>query len=134
MKGINDTTKREEVVDIFKRGKFELLALTKTKLKGEGEVSWVEVNVISSGIQKMERAREGVAVLLVDVWHSAVVKDGCVSPRLYFSVLNSSFQGLKFLWWWGTAPMKQRVESAREVYGSVRAGGRTQRACDGATR
>ena len=31
--GINDTTKREEVVDIFKEEKFELFALTETKLK-----------------------------------------------------------------------------------------------------
>ena len=31
--------KREVVVDIFKEGKFELLALTETKLKGKGEVS-----------------------------------------------------------------------------------------------
>ena len=39
MRGINDTTKREEVMDISKEGKFELLALTETKLKGKGEVS-----------------------------------------------------------------------------------------------
>ena len=30
----------------------------------------------------MERAREGVAVLLNDVWHSAVVKCGYVSSRI----------------------------------------------------
>ena len=30
----------------------------------------------------MERTREGVAVLLSNVWHSAVVKHGCVSPRI----------------------------------------------------
>ena len=30
----------------------------------------------------MERAREGVAVLLNNVWHSAVVKYGCVSSRI----------------------------------------------------
>ena len=39
VKGINDTTKREDVVNIFKEGKFELLALTETKLKWKGEVS-----------------------------------------------------------------------------------------------
>ena len=33
VRGINDTTKREEVVDIFKKGKLDLLALTETKLK-----------------------------------------------------------------------------------------------------
>ena len=44
----------------------------------------------------MERAREGVAVLLNDVWHSAVVNLGVLA--LEFSLLNSSFQGLKFVW------------------------------------
>ena len=77
MRGINDTTKREQVVDIFQKGKFDLLALTETKLKGEGEVSWVGVNGIISGAEEVERAREGVAVLLSDVWHSAVVTHGC---------------------------------------------------------
>ena len=36
---INGTTKKEEV-NIFKEGKFELLALTETILKRKGEVSW----------------------------------------------------------------------------------------------
>ena len=75
MRGINDTTKREEVVGIFKEGKFELLAL---KLKEKGGVSWSGVNVIFAGVQEMERAREGVAVLLND----AVAKSGCVSSRI----------------------------------------------------
>ena len=82
MRGINDTTKREEVVDIFKKENFELLALTETKLKGEGEVSWCKVNGIISGVQEMERARKGVSILLNDVWHSAVLKSGCVSSRV----------------------------------------------------
>ena len=59
MRGINDTSKREEVVDIFKEGKFELLALIQTKLKGKGGVSWFGVNIIIAGVQEMERAREG---------------------------------------------------------------------------
>ena len=45
MRGINDTTKRGEVVDIFKKGKFDLLALMETKLKeiereGRGIMIW----------------------------------------------------------------------------------------------
>ena len=67
---------------IFKKGKFEFLALTETKLKGKGEVSWSGVNVIFTGVHEMGRAREGVAVLLNDVWHSAVVKYGCVDSRI----------------------------------------------------
>ena len=78
MRGINDTAKREEVVETFKKGKLELLDLTETKLKGKGELSWCEVNGIISGVQEMERAREGVAILLSEVWHSALVKSGCV--------------------------------------------------------
>ena len=38
--------KREEVVDVFRKGKFELLAWTETKLKGNEEVSWCGVNGI----------------------------------------------------------------------------------------
>ena len=30
----------------------------------------------------MERAREGVAVLLNDVWHSAMIDFGCISSRI----------------------------------------------------
>ena len=30
----------------------------------------------------MERAREGVAVMLNNVWHGAVAKSGCVSSRI----------------------------------------------------
>ena len=51
----------------MKKGKFELFALTETKLKGKGEVSWSGVNVIFTGVHEMERAMEGVAVLLNDV-------------------------------------------------------------------
>ena len=63
-RGINGLAKREEVVDVFRTGKFELLALTETKLKGNGEISWCGVNGITSGVQEMERARKGVDVLL----------------------------------------------------------------------
>ena len=59
-------------MDVFREGKFELLALTTTKLKGNGEVSWCGVNGNIAGVQEMERAREGVTILL-NVWHSAVV-------------------------------------------------------------
>ena len=48
----------------FKEGKFKFLALTETKLRGKEEVSWSGVNVIITGAQEMERAREGVAILL----------------------------------------------------------------------
>ena len=54
----------------------------KTKLIGNGEVSWCEVNCNIASVQEMERGREGVPILLNDVWHSQVVDFGCVSSRI----------------------------------------------------
>ena len=73
VRGINDTTKREEVSDVFREGKLKLLALFETKLKGSREISWYGVNGVISGVEKLERVREGMAILLNDVWHCAVV-------------------------------------------------------------
>ena len=47
--------------------------MTKTKLKGKWEVSWCEVNGIIADVQEIERAREGVAVLMNNEWHSVVI-------------------------------------------------------------
>ena len=52
--------------DVFREEKFELLALTGTKLKGNGEASWCGVNGIISGVHEMKRTRERVAILLND--------------------------------------------------------------------
>ena len=76
------------VVDVFREGKLELLVLTKTKLKGNGAVSWCGVNGIIAGVQEMERGRKGVAILLNDVWHSVVVDFGCVSSRILWIKFN----------------------------------------------
>ena len=82
VRGINWTAKREEVVDVFRKERFEYLALIETKLKGNREVSWCGVNGIIASVQEMERDREKVAILLKDVWHSAVIDVGCVSFRI----------------------------------------------------
>ena len=56
-----------------KKGNFELFGLTETKLKRNGEVLWCGVNGIIASVQEMERAREGVVILLNHVWQNAVV-------------------------------------------------------------
>ena len=38
------------MVHDFRKGKFELLALSETKLRGNGEVSWCGVNGIIVGV------------------------------------------------------------------------------------
>ena len=40
------------------------------------------VKVIFAGVQEMVIVRERMAILLNDVWHSAVVKYGCDSSRI----------------------------------------------------
>ena len=70
------------MVNVFRKGRFEFLALTLSKLKGNGEVSWFGVNGTTTDIQEMERAREGVAIQLNDVWHNAVIDFGCVSSKI----------------------------------------------------
>ena len=61
------------MVNVFRKRKVELLALTETKLKENEDVSWYGLNDVIACIQEMERAREGVDILLKDAWHSAVV-------------------------------------------------------------
>ena len=70
-------------MDVSREGKFELLSLTETKLKGNGEVSWRGVNGIIAGVQEMKRAREEAGILLNDVWQRAVIDFGCVSSRVF---------------------------------------------------
>ena len=70
------------MVDVFREGKFDLPALTDTKLRGNIEVSWCGVNSIIDDVQEMERASGGVSIILNDVWHSAVVDFGCPRFRI----------------------------------------------------
>ena len=84
-------------------------------MKGEGEVSWCEGNGIISGVQEMERAREGVAVLLSDVWHRSVVKSRYVSSRILWIKLK--FSRVKVCVVVGYGPMKEMVKKEMEIHG-----------------
>ena len=59
-------------------------------MKGNGEVSWCGVNSIIASVQEMERTGEGVAIVLNDAWHSAVIDFGCVSSRILWIKLKFS--------------------------------------------
>ena len=56
--------------------------LERKSSNGNGKVLWCGENGIIASVQKMERAREGVAILLNHVWHRAVIEFGCVSSRI----------------------------------------------------
>ena len=55
--------KKDEIVKIFLRRRFDVCALSETKLKGKGEVMLGTVMGRVSGVA-VGRAREGVALLL----------------------------------------------------------------------
>ena len=78
-RGINGTSKKEEVVDVFREGKFELLALMET-IQREWSSRYHGVEQMASLL--MSRRWKEVAILLNDVWYSAVIDFGCVSSRI----------------------------------------------------
>ena len=57
---------KKNVVDVLRKGKSELLAFTETKIKVNEKVSWFGVNGMIAGVQEIEKASEGVAVLMND--------------------------------------------------------------------
>ena len=90
-------------MDVFREGYFKLLALMEIKLKGDKEVSWCVVNGIIADVQEMERAREGMAILLNDVWHSVMIDFGCGRFRILWIKL-------KFVWGRGYSPSERDDE------------------------
>ena len=58
VRGINGEEKRKEVLDVFRNGRFDLLALTETKMTGSGEAEWCGVKCVYGGVERFERARE----------------------------------------------------------------------------
>ena len=57
---IDRIVKREEVVDVFKNGKFELFGLTETKLRGNRDVSWCRVMALALPMFKRLKGRRKV--------------------------------------------------------------------------
>ena len=55
-----------------------MLALSQTKLKGNGEVSWC---VVSMQVFKRWKELEKVWLFENNEWHSAVTEFGCVNAR-----------------------------------------------------
>ena len=69
-------------MNAFREGKFELLTLTETKLKGNVEIWWCGVNGIITIVKEMKELGKGVAILLKEVCHSAVIDFRCVNSRI----------------------------------------------------
>ena len=75
-----------------------------TKLKGNGEVAWCGVNGLITSVQKIKRDWGGVAVLMNDEWHSAVIDFGCVSSRILW--IKFKFSRVKVCGMVGCGPIE----------------------------
>ena len=97
------------MVDVFRKRKFEFLALIETKLKGYGEVSCCGVSGIIADVQEIERVKEGVAVLMNDGWHSALIDFGCVGSRILWVKFRFSRVKVCVV----VAPLKRKLKKRR---------------------
>ena len=72
--GCGADEKKCMIVDMFKERKMDVLALSETTVKGEGEREWEGEQVIVSGVPDRCRAREGVAVVIKRrLWGSIII-------------------------------------------------------------
>ena len=66
-------------------------------------------------VHEIERAKEDVAILLNSVWHSVVIDFECVTSRIL--LLNSNFQGLKQVLWWGIVKKGDDMDGVDDIVG-----------------
>ena len=104
-------------MDIFREGKFELLALTETKLTLNGEESWCGKHGIIADVQEIERAREGMAILLNDVWHSAMIDFGYASSRILW--IKFKFSRVKLCVVVGYGPSEGDAEERDRIWNNM---------------
>ena len=76
-----------------------------------GTFHGVGVNGINAGVQEIERGKEGMAILISDLWYSVVIDFGCVSSTAPW--VKFKFSGLKYVWWWGIAPLMGMLKKGR---------------------
>ena len=65
-------SEKREVVSVFRKGKFDSFVMINVRRKGNREILWHGVRGICVEVQENESAREGVTVLLNNMWYSAV--------------------------------------------------------------
>src|ERR1700755_3177614 len=82
VRGVNKEEKREEVGVVMEERKLDILALTETKLKGEGDLAFGKYKGMYAGVNERVRAREGVAIVMRDEWWSCVKARGRMGARI----------------------------------------------------
>ena len=106
-------SKRCEIGCMFGRRGMDVLALCETKMKGKGEVAFGEVTGRVSGVER-GRAREGVALLLIEWMGNKVVEWKEVSSRLMWVKVRMGRKCWAFVSAYG--PGCERSEEERDEF------------------
>ena len=116
MRGCSSSeAKRREIGEMFVRRKLDVLALSVTKLKGEGESDFGVVSGKKSGVEE-GWAREGVVLLLSDRLAGGVTEWKEVSSRLMWVNVKLGIERWVFVSAYG--PGSERSEEEREHFWS----------------
>ena len=107
-------SKRCEIGDMFVSRGMDVLALSETKMKGKGEVSFGEMSGRISGVATGERAREGVALLLSEWLLKLVVEWKEVSSRMMWVRVRLGRECWAFVSAYG--PGSEKSEEEREAF------------------
>ena len=107
-------SKRCEIGDMFISRGMDVLALSETKMKGKGEVSFGEMSGRISGVATGERAREGVALLLSEWLLKLVVEWKEVSSRMMWVRVRLGRECWAFVSAYG--PGSEKSEEEREAF------------------
>ena len=92
----------------------DVLALSETKMKGKGEVSFGEMSGRISGVATGERAREGVALLLNDWMKKLVVEWKELSSKLMWVRVRLGRECWAFISAYG--PGCEKSEEERDLF------------------
>ena len=103
------------IVDMFKERKMDVLALSETKVKGEGEREWEGKRVIVSGVPNRCRAREGVVVVIKRRLWGSITEYKCVSPRMLWVKLKVARENILTVGVYD--PGMERSENERDAFG-----------------
>ena len=91
--------------------------MIETKFKGNGEVLLCGVNGIIADVKGVERAKKWVAILLNDVWHSAVIDFICVSSRILW--IKFRFSRIKVCMLVGYVPKEGNGEERERFWNGL---------------
>ena len=114
VRGCGKSEKKCMIVDMFVERKLDVLALSETKVKGQGVQDWEGHRVIVSGVAERCRAREGVGLIISGRLWGRVKDYKCVSSRIVWVKLNISGRKVVIVSVYG--PGMERREDEREQF------------------